>query len=300
MAAKNAIDPSVLASLGNLRLRAQYLLDGTLAGMHRSPFQGFSAEFDQYRGYAPGDDPRFFDWRVYGRTGHAVVKRFRDETNTSLYLIVDTSASMGFAGGATWSKLQVAALYAAALATLGFKQRDALSLYCGSQNLDDLLPPRTGIAHYQEMVARLESLKAEGGTDLQALFFAAAQRMKSGSMVFIFTDLWQDADSIAAGLKQLRAKNQAVSLVHLTTHDEQDLLATSDTEYRDLETGTLLRLSPQAFREEFARAREAHQASIRGLCRDLGIGMLTVDTSAPLEAHLRALVHAFAYRKNPT
>lgn len=292
-----ALTPKVLAGLGSLRLRAQYLLDGALAGMHRSPFQGFSAEFDQYRGYTPGDDPRFFDWKVFGRTGHAVVKRFRDETNASLYLLIDTSASMGFTAGGPHSKLQVASLFAAALANLGHRQRDALSLHSGSQTLDGLLPPRSGGAHFQELLNRLEALTPNGETNLESLFSAAAQRMKSGSMVFIFTDLWQSPESIHSGLKQVRAKNQAVSLVHLTTQSEQQLNETGDILYRDLETGATLRLAPQSFQNDFVEARKAHEEKVRGMCHDLGVAIQTVDIATPLEISLRALVQAFAQRR---
>jgi uncharacterized protein (DUF58 family) len=296
--AETHLTPEILSGLGKLRLQSQYLLDGALAGMHRSPYQGFSSEFDQYRGYSPGDDPRFFDWRVFGRTGHAVVKRFRDETNTALYLLVDTSASMGFAGKSAWTKIQVAGLFAAALAHLGHRQRDALSLHTGAKGLQGILPPRTGGAHFQEMLNRLEALSPKGETDLESLFSGAAQRMKSGSMVFIFTDLWQKPESILAGLKQVRAKNEAVSLVHLTTPEEQSLRDKGDILFRDLETGTTLRLAPEMFESDFHNARQIHQEKIRGMCHDLGVVMETIDISSPLESGLRGLISAFSRQRS--
>jgi uncharacterized protein (DUF58 family) len=290
----------LLAGLGNLRLRCEYLLDGALAGMHRSPFQGFSAEFDQYRGYSPGDDPRFFDWRVFGRTGHAVVKRYRDETNASLYLIVDTSASMGYAGGGALSKLEVATLFAGALASLGYRARDGLSLMTGAGGLEGVLPPRTGGAHYHELLNRLDTLRPAGVTDIATLLAAASRHLKSRSMAFIFTDLWQEPETLRQGLQQVRARHQAVCVAHLTTTAEQDLAGGGEMLYRDLETGATLRLAPEAFRADYVKARVAHQDTMRALCHDLGAHMLTLDIAAPLDASLRALVRDFALRMGAT
>jgi uncharacterized protein (DUF58 family) len=290
------LSPELLAGLGTLRLRAECLLNGTLAGMHRSPFQGFSAEFDQYRGYSPGDDPRFFDWRIYGRTGHAVVKRFRDETNATLYLVLDTSASMGYSGGGPFSKLEIAGLLASALATLGYRQRDALSLLSGSEGLDNELPPGAGGSHFQELLRRIAILKPTGQTDLKSLLTLVAQRIKSASMTLIFTDLWQEGEALMQGLRQIRSKNQAVSLIHLTTQAEQNLLATGDIVYRDLETRATLKLMPEAFREQYQRDVKQHHQGIRAACQNLGIRFHTLDLASPLDIALRAIIRDFGIR----
>lgn len=293
MTAAASLTLDLLAGLGNLRLRAETLLSGTLAGMHRSPFQGFSAEFDQYRGYTPGDDPRFFDWKVFGRTGHAVVKRFRDETNTTLYLILDTSASMGFPAAGPFTKLSFASLFAAALATLAFRQRDAISLLHGAYGMRGELPPHAGGAHYQEILRRLEALKPEGHTDLQALLGLAAQRLKSGSMILIFTDLWQDPAPLLVGLRQIRARNQSVALVHVSHPGERRLREQGDMVYHDLESGERLRLQPEAFQAEYDKALQKHLDEVRGASQDLGVHWLSLDMAAPPDISLRAFLRDF-------
>lgn len=293
---RETVSLDLLAGLGNLRLQCEYLLDGSLAGMHRSPFQGFSAEFDQYRGYAPGDDPRFFDWRIFGRTGAAVVKRYRDETNASLYLIVDTSESMAFDGGGRLTKLKAATLFAGALAALAYRARDGIALMTGASGLEGILPPRTGAAHHHEVLRRLEALQTGGQTDIAALLTASARQLKTRSMVFVFTDLWQEPEALRQGLQQIRARRQAVCVAHLTTAAEQNLAGDGEILYRDLETGADLRLVPEAFRADYVKMRTAHQNAMRALCHDLGAHMLTLDIAAPLDASLRALVRDFSLR----
>jgi len=287
------LTPELLAGLGSLKLQAECLLIGTLAGMHASPFQGFSAEFDQYRGYTPGDDPRSFDWRIFGRTGQTMVKRFRDESNTSLYLILDSSASMGYTVSQGLPKLRLAGIMAGALATLAYRQRDGIGLYSGSAGLEQSLAPRSGGAQYREVLNRLQNLLPQGQSGFKAVLASAAQRMKSGSMVFVFTDLWQNADDILAGLKQIRAKNQAVSLVHLATAQEKDLKDRGEIVYRDLESGETLRLTPETFRQTYGRAFAQHVASVRVACRDVGIRFHGMDLDLPLELGFRELIRDF-------
>src|SRR6201999_4021502 len=95
-AQRSLIDPKTLMSIRNLELRARTVVEGFWAGLHKSPYHGFSVEFTEYRQYTPGDDPRYIDWKLYARSDRYHLKRFEDETNLRCWLLVDLSRSMGF------------------------------------------------------------------------------------------------------------------------------------------------------------------------------------------------------------
>ena len=201
--ASPALSPDLLARVLGLKLRAKIVLEGALAGTHRSPFHGYSSEFAQFKGYVPGDDLRHLDWKVYGRRDQLVTRQYRDETNTRVHLLLDTSASMGYTADAVntetgLSKLDAARVLAAALTVLAERQRDAVSLATGGERLESFLPPASGPRATSEVLARLDALRNAGQTDLETLFVQEAARITGQSFVFLFTDLWQDADAVAA------------------------------------------------------------------------------------------------------
>jgi len=124
----NYLDPQILAAIGSLELRARMVVEGLMTGMHRSPYQGFSVEFAQHRQYAPGDDIRHLDWKVFGRTDKLYLKQYQKETNLDLVLLVDGSGSMGYSSQESWSKYDHAACIAAAMAHLALRQQDRVGL----------------------------------------------------------------------------------------------------------------------------------------------------------------------------
>src|SRR3954468_13128767 len=134
------LSPAYLSSLKGLALKAKMVLEGTMAGRHLSPFHGFSSEFSQYKGYVPGDDLKFLDWKVYGRNDQLVTRQYRDETNASVYLVLDSSESMGYAEGGSVTKLEYATVLAASLALMAFGQRDAVSVAHGAGGPASFLP----------------------------------------------------------------------------------------------------------------------------------------------------------------
>src|SRR6186997_1967417 len=147
MSLQASLTPAYLSRILGLKLKAQAVLEGAMAGSHRSPFHGYSSEFAQYKGYVPGDDTRHLDWKAYGRRDQLVIRQYRDETNTALHLVMNSSASMGYSGAADKSagnKLEYACVLAASLALLAERQRDTVSLAYGACSLESFLPPEGG------------------------------------------------------------------------------------------------------------------------------------------------------------
>lgn len=285
------LSPAYVSSLKSLALKARMVLEGTMAGRHLSPFHGFSSEFAQYKGYVPGDDIKFLDWKVYGRNDQLVTRQYRDETNASAYLVVDSSESMGYTGGGPVTKLEYAAVLAASLAMMAFSQRDAVAVAYGAGGPEGFLPPRNSAAHLRLALQMLEGLRPRGRTDLEALFGRVAARLKSGSMTFLFTDLWQDSQAIITGLKEVRFKNQAAALVQILAPAEIAFLDGTNMELIDMETKESARLSARHMQAQYRETLRAHTDALRAECFNLDVKFLRVETTFPYFQSMRDLLH---------
>lgn len=284
------LSPAYLSTLKSLSLKARLVLQGTMTGRHLSPFHGFSSEFSQYKGYVPGDDLKHLDWKVLGRSGQLVTRQYRDETNASVYLVVDSSKSMAYAGGGGVSKLEYAVVLAASVAMMAFGQRDAVSLAHGAGDLAAFIPPRNSPAHLRQILQALEGLAADGITDLKALFGKVAGRLKSGSMTFLFTDLWQDPAAILAGIREIRFKNQALTVARILTPAERAFLDGTNVELEDMETKQTLRISARHLKARYLETLKAHGERLEGECHDLGVKLLTLDTTQPYFQAMRRML----------
>src|ERR671938_1955344 len=160
------LDPELLARIGSLELLARTVVEGFMSGLHRSPFTGFSTEFTEYRPYNPGDDLRYLDWRLLGRTDRYFIKKYRADTNAQVTLLVDTSGSMGYAGGPGVTKLQYAQFLAAALAHLAARQQDAVGLTAFGASAHTHVPALNRTGHMRTVYGRLAALEAGGETRL--------------------------------------------------------------------------------------------------------------------------------------
>ncbi|HLP43265.1 MAG TPA: DUF58 domain-containing protein [Fibrobacteria bacterium] len=285
-----ALSPTYLSTLKGLSLKARLVLEGTLTGRHLSPLHGFSSEFSQYKGYVPGDDLKHLDWKVLGRSGQLVTRQYRDETNASVYLVVDSSRSMAYGGGAGVPKLEYAVVLAASVAMMAFAQRDAVSLAHGAGEVAAFIPPRNSPAHLRQVLNALEGLAPAGVTDLKALFGKLAGRLKSGSMTFLFTDLWQDSTAIVSGLREIRFKNQAVTLARLLAPTERDFLDGTNVELEDMETRRTLKISPRHLKGQYLETLKAHDEILQAECHALGVKMVTLGTEAPYFQAMRRIL----------
>jgi uncharacterized protein (DUF58 family) len=287
-------DPAVLARISNLTLRARHVVEGIMAGLHRSALRGLSVEFSEHRAYAPGDELRRIDWKLFGRQDRVFVKEYEAETNLRAHLVVDATASMGYAGaGAAVSKLEYAATVAASLAYLMLLQRDAVGLVLVGGDGVRVVPPRAQPHHLHALIAELEGARAGGRASLrEALAQAAAGAHRRGLFVLI-SDLLDDPGEIELGLKHLHHRRNDVMVVHVADRDEIDLPFRALTLFRDLETPAELLTDPREIRAEYRAAFEEHLAAVRDLCRRNGADYDLFPTDQPLD---RALVRYLARR----
>jgi len=283
-----SLDPQVLSAIADLELVARVTVDGTIAGLQRSPFHGYSAEFSQYRPYRAGDDLKYVDWKLFARTDRFYTKQFRETTNLIAQLAVDRSASMGYAGGNGVSKLTYAALLAAAVSHLLAGQGDGVGLLVYDDAVRQFIPGRSGRLHLRTVLVALSRLQASGRTAAAAPLKRAAELLKRRGLVCIFSDLYDDDAAVDAELRRALGMGHEIAVFHVLTPDELVLRLPGEAEIEDLETGATLITRAADVRDSYERRVQAFLATWRNRCAGYGVDYTLARTDMPLDAVLKA------------
>ena len=262
-------DPADFAALGTLTLKARYVMEGFLHGVHGSPFHGPSVEFADYRDYQPGDDLRHLDWRLYARNDRLCIKRFEQETNARCYLACDTSASMAYRGDRAWgSKMEAARALAAALASLLLRQNDAVGCLGLAEGSLRFLPPSRTPSQFGRVLGRLQAFAPGGGPSLAPLLSQATRLLHRRSLVLVLSDLLEPSDSVEGAFERLRFDGHECLVLQVLDPDEIDFPFAEGTVLEDLETGRRREARAgvrERYRERFSVAMEAWRALFRRL-----------------------------------
>ncbi|HMS15817.1 MAG TPA: DUF58 domain-containing protein [Planctomycetota bacterium] len=281
------LDPRVLDKVGGLELKARLVVEGFMSGGHASPYKGSSVEFAEHREYVPGDDIRHIDWKVYGKSDRYYIKEFEEETNLKAYVVVDTSNSMSYAGEGQVSKLDYSRYSAASLLYLIQKQRDAGALITFGKGVRTFLPPGTSGSHFRNMMRELSEAKADGETDLGSIFNEIADRLRSRSLVVVFSDLLDRNDEgILRGLHRMGHRGHDVIVFHVLDHDEITFPFDRMTRFEGLEVVDHLLADPKALREAYLAELEQFQTRLKGICLGSRMDYVLLDTSRPLDVAL--------------
>ena len=288
------LDPKTLNKVSGLDLKARLIVEGFVSGQHKSPYKGSSVEFREHREYVPGDDIRFIDWKVYGKSDRFYIKEYEEETNLKAYLVVDTSNSMSFASGEV-SKLEYCKYSAAALAHLISQQQDAVALALWDKDLRTFLPPGNNPLHLKNIYSELAQAKPDQGTDLGKLLRELAERVRQKSMLILLSDfLDADLDSLLKGLKFLRHKGHDVIVFHVLDPAELEFPYDRMTRFEGLEVDEHLLADPKALREAYLEELEAHCANIRAACMANQMDYTRIDTASLLDVTLSSYLAARA------
>ena len=292
MTATPACPPDVLAGIADLELVARLVVDGLVSGLHRSPFHGYSAEFSQYRHYQQGDDLKYVDWKLFARTDRVYTKQFRETTNMAAMMVVDTSASMAFAGltstaaaaaGGAPSKFRYAVIAAAALAHLIAGQGDAVGLQGGER----FIAPRAGRHHLRTVLAALSGLGAQGAWAGAGDVRRAAERLKRRGLLVVLSDFYDDEDRTLAELRRAHRMGHEVVLFQILTRDEIELPYRRDVELTDLETGRRLAINAGLARRDYQDAVAAFLEQWRSRAAAEGFQYSLIVTDVPPQRALR-------------
>ncbi len=273
------LQPEIVSRFGNMAIRARLIVEGFIAGMHRSPYHGFSAEFAEYRRHNPGESTKNIDWKLYAKTDRYYLKVFEDETNLRASIVLDRSASMAFSSvGIT--KLTYASLLAAALAYLMIQQRDAVGLAIFDNKIKTLTPHRSVKKHLHLLLKELENITPGSTTGIGNSLSSVAERIKRRGLVIVMSDLMDEPESILASLKRLRHRGHETIVFHILDPMELNLNYSKEVKFVNMETGKTLRTQPWFLESEYSKRVEAWTSWLEISCRDNGIdyNLLSVET----------------------
>lgn len=287
--AANFLDPSVLAGIDNLELRARVAVEGFLSGLHRSPHRGFSVEFNDYRQYQRGDDLRHVDWKLYARSEKFYIKQYEDETNTRCMLALDTSASMAY-GSKGLSKLDYAISVASALAYFIMRQRDAVGLLTYDDKLRDFLPARARQPHLMQLLRILSQVQPGQQTDAAKPLEDLAATLTKKSLVLLISDLLQGEEATLATLRNLRAMGHDVIVLHVMDDSELHFNFDESSEFIDSETGEAFITTPASVREAYLDNVNRFLDDCKKQCQRAGVDYCLLNTSEPIDAALAAFL----------
>ena len=281
---KRYLRPEVTTRIRRLELKARRVVEGFLSGMHRSPYFGQSIEFLQHRQYTRGDEIRHIDWKVYARQDRLHIKQYEEETNLRLTLLVDRSASMAYGDG-DLNKFDYSASIAACLSYLALRQKDATGLYTFDTELRGTVPAKSNQQQLTRILSMLDSVGADGRTDLTRVAKQVAQGIPRRGLVLVVSDLL-GVDNLAEGLRVLRQRGHDVVLFHVLHDDEMDFQFNGATRFEGLENDDFLNCNPRALREGYLEALREFLTDTRRACGRLSIEYMQVRTSEPLDAVL--------------
>jgi uncharacterized protein (DUF58 family) len=273
-----------------LELLARRTVEGFMSGMHRSPYFGQSVEFLQHRQYAPGDDLRHIDWKVWGRQDRLTIKQFEEETNFRLHLLVDASASMDYGSGLQ-NKYEYGAAIAACLAYLAGRQQDAAGLYAFDSRVRTALPSRTGRLQLSRMLSVLDGPSRERETDLPKVVREVVASVPRRGVVCVVSDLL-GVGNLREGLQLLRQRGHDVIVFHVLHRDELEFPFTGSTRFEGLESLDHLNCNPRALREGYLEALHAFLEQTRRVCGRLSIDYIDAVSDQPLDAVLAKFLTA--------
>jgi len=287
--------PEVARKVRRLDLRAKFIVEGFWAGLHASPYRGFSLEFSEHRKYVPGDDPKRLDWTAWAKTDRLYVKTFHAETNLEAYVVLDTSRSMAYAGpDGGMTKLQYATALAAAFGYLLLHQHDAMGLGLVGSKLSHLVRPRTGRRHLTRVLAALARADGEGPTALGPALHALARRLKRRSLVLLLSDLIDNRDAVLEALEHLAFRGHDLVVFQVLDAAERHLDLAGPVLLEDPETGMRVRTDADHIREAYTDRVAATTADYERGVRQMGGDFVAMTTRTPFDA---ALCHFLAERQ---
>ena len=281
------LDPTVLAGISSLDLLAKTVVDGFVAGLHRSPDFGFSQEFAEYRAYVPGDDLRHVDWNLFARTERCYLKRYRGETNTQITILLDASNSMRYASGPL-SKIDYARFIAASLFYLAIRrQRDAAGLIVFDDEVRDYIRPSTRPGQLARLFAGLERAEPRAKTDFASALHHFQNFLHRRGIAIVISDFYEDAATVVRAIEPLRFRGHEVVLFHVLDPQEIRPALSSSAILIDLETNHKMEVIPEYAQTTYRAKIDAHIDALRTRARGSGIDYQLLATDQPLDAVLR-------------
>lgn len=293
-AAEDYLKPEVIQTVARLDLRARFIVEGFLTGLHASPFHGFSVEFSEHRRYSQGDDPKDIDWLVYAKTDRYYIKKYQAETNITGYLLMDLSESMAYTYRQQLTKFDYSVCLAAALAYLMVHQQDPVGLMTFGDTIKQSLPARSKRTQLGNILALLAKSHPTGPTEIARNLRQVASMIKHRGLLMIFSDLLTDPEPVIQALHYLRHARHDVILFHVLDEAEVTFPFDGMVDLREPETGDELIIDAEGIKGDYQEALKELRDKYRKECLAMGADYVALDTSMPFD---RALVEYLSQRR---
>lgn len=286
------LSPETLARLGTFELRAKMIVEGIRSGMHRSPYHGFSVEFAEHRQYVQGDDIRYLDWKVFGRSDKLYLKQYEQETNQDVVLLVDSSGSMAYGSGLpaiagerkghSWTKFDHATSLAAAISFLALRQQDRVGLAVFADEIRALMSRSSATGHWRQIVTMLTARTVEAPTSILRCFEQMLGKVSNRVLFILISDLFDDIDQIRSSLARVRHRGHDVILFQTLDAQEIHFDFQAPAPFVGLEGELPLNVDPKVLRAAYLDELAKHCRAIERLARGFGLDYLLINTHRPL------------------
>ena len=283
------LDPDLLSTLQNLSIKAKYVVEGFMLGLHKSPYHGFSVEFSEHRPYGFGDEVRHIDWKLWSKTDKYYIKQFEEETNLKAHIILDQSNSMDY-GQSNNTKFEYAKLLAASFAYILIKQQDAVGLALFDEKINKLIPPRAVPSHLNILLSHMESAEPGAQTNISKALHHSAEGINKRGLVIVISDLMDDVNSTINGLRHLRHKGHEVIVFHILDHDEVSFDFNQRIKFIDKETGEQITTDPSQIQQDYITHFKNHCDALKNGCRHNRIEYIPLLSNQSLDTALSELL----------
>ncbi len=281
------LNPGEMHKLSRIALLSRYVVEGNLAGAHRSPLKGASSEFSDHKAYGIGDDPKHIDWKVLSRTDRYYIKRYEDETNLRVYIILDRSNSMGY-GSDGLTKYDFACRLAAALGYVVVKSRDSVGMFVYSDKIDLEVEPRNSFNHLHNMLKRLQGMGPASTTHTAETLHQIAASIHKRALIIVISDLLDNEKEVSLALAHFRKRLHDVIVFHVLDPVEIDLSLKQGFEFEDMETGERVTADPRALANDYQKVFGEFLNQYRRACEGMKVDYRLVQTNQSVETYVRA------------
>jgi uncharacterized protein (DUF58 family) len=279
----NYLEPTALARVKNLSVVARGVVEGFIAGLHSSPYKGFSVEFAEHREYSSGDDPRHLDYKMLARTDRLYIKQYEEETNMRVQILLDTSGSMDYGYERRITKLQYGCYLTAVLSYLMTRQQDSVGLTAFDTEIGLDMPARSSPRHFNEMMHHLEELKPGGETNIAATLHKLANRFKRRCLIVLISDLYDEPEEVIRALHHFRHRRHEVILFQVMDRAEIEFPFSDAIAFHDLENNDRIQIDPAYVRDAYKKQLDDFLATYRRVCAEAQIDYVLADTSTPYD-----------------
>lgn len=283
---RKLLDPTVVAKLKTLELKAKSVVEGFMVGYHKSPYHGFSSEFSQHKPYIQGDSIKNIDWKVFAKSEKYFIKQYEEETNLLAHVIIDTSKSMDYKHEAEITKFEYARILGASLINLLLKQQDAVGLALYANEVKSYYSPKSKSTYLKTLLTEIENAKADNITKTSDSLKEIADKVKKRGMVIIISDFLDDVEEILSALKRFQYKKNEVIVFHILDPVEKNFEFKKDSIFVDMESKEELSTQPIQIQRAYVEAMRDYLKSLKTGCNKYGFDYNLIDTTSPFDISL--------------